>query len=190
MNRPAQNDPYDHPNTTLRNRLGRLAWQVVYVLLFRPSPRPLHGWRCFLLKCFGARIVSPCYIYPRAVIWAPWNLECADRATVADEAIVYNPSPIYLGSHSIVSQQAYLCGASHDHDNPNFPMISGPIRLEAYSWVCARANVMMGVTIGEGSVLALGSLATRDLEPWTVYGGVPAKAIKPRQRSDTLHHQE
>jgi putative colanic acid biosynthesis acetyltransferase WcaF len=49
---------------------------------------------------------------------------------------------------------------------------------------------MMGVTIGEGSVLALGSLATRDLEPWTVYGGVPAKAIKHRQQSDTLHHQE
>lgn len=185
-------DPFDRPNTTLANRLARLAWQIVYVLLFRPSPRPFHAWRCFLLRVFGAELTSPCYIYPRAIIWAPWKLRCDDRATIANEAIIYNPSPVFLGSHSIVSQQAYLCGASHDYNDGSFPMISKPIRVGAYAWVCARANVQMGVTIGEGAVLGLGSLATTDLKPWTVYGGVPAKAIKPRQRhvahSDTDPH--
>lgn len=183
MSSSAQPDPFDRPNTSLGNRLGRLMWHIVYILLFRPSPRPLHRWRCFLLRCFGARLAHPCYIYPRAVIWAPWNLECEDRATIADEAIIYNPSPIFLGSHSIISQQAYLCGASHDYNNPDFPMLSKPIRLEAFSWVCARANVLMGVTLGEGAILGLGSLATRDLEPWTVYSGVPAKPIKERRRN-------
>jgi putative colanic acid biosynthesis acetyltransferase WcaF len=177
-------DPYELPSTTLRNRLGRLAWHVVYILLFRPTPRPLHKWRCLLLKCFGSKLSNSCHIYPRAVIWAPWNLECEDHATIADDAIIYNPAPVYLGSHSIVSQQAYLCGASHDYDDPDFPMVSRPIRLEAYSWVCARANVQMGVTIGEGAVLGLGSLAISDLEPWTVYGGVPAQPLKQR------HHQK
>ena len=182
MRNPGQ-DPFTRPNTSLRNRLGRLAWHIVYVFFFRPTPRPLHKWRCFLLRCFGARLSYPCYIYPNAVIWAPWNLECQDHATIGEEAIIYNPSPIHLGSHSIVSQQAYLCGASHDYDNPDFPMISEPIRLEPFSWVCARANVQMGVTIGEGAVLGLGSLAVSDLKPWTVYGGVPAKPLKERCRS-------
>ena len=183
MMRKFTHDSFERPNTSARNRLARLLWHIVYVLLFRTSPRPLHNWRCFLLRCFGARVIRPCYIYPRAVIWAPWNLECHDHATIGDEAIIYNPSPIILGSHSIVSQQAYLCGASHDYDDPDFPMVSKPIRLEAYSWVCARANVPMGVTIGEGAVLGLGSLAVGDLKPWTVYGGVPAKPIKERRRT-------
>lgn len=182
MKQPALRDPYDRPNTSLKNRLGRMTWYIVYILLFRPSPRPLHKWRCFLLRLFGAKIITPCFIYPRTVIWAPWNLECEDHATIADEAIIYNPSTICLGSHSIVSQQAYLCGASHDYDNPDFNMISKPIRLEAYSWVCARANVLMGVTLGEGSILGLGSLAVRDLKPWNVYSGVPAQPIKERKR--------
>lgn len=178
-----QQDPYDRPNTSLRNRIRRLIWHIAYILLFRPSPRPLHKWRCFILRCFGARLAQPCYIYPKVRIWAPWNLECEDRATIADEAIIYNPALVFLGSHSIVSQQAYLCGASHDYNDPGFPMISKPIRLEPYSWVCARANVLMGVTLREGAVLGLGSLAVHDLESWTVYSGIPARPLKRRRHN-------
>jgi putative colanic acid biosynthesis acetyltransferase WcaF len=85
-----------------------------------------------------------------------------------------------MGSHAIVSQQAYLCGATHDYEDPAFRLIASPITLGAYSWVCARATVQPGVNLGEGAVLALGSVATRHLEPWTVYGGVPARKIKAR----------
>lgn len=132
------------------------------------------------MRCFGAKLGPNCHIYPKAVIWAPWNLECGDYATIADEAIIYNPSIVRMASHSTISQQAYLCGASHDYSDSAFPMISEPIILEAYSWVCARANVQMGIIIGEGAILGLGALATHDLEPWTIYGGVPAKKIKGR----------
>ncbi|HEY9825446.1 MAG TPA: hypothetical protein V6D19_08365 [Stenomitos sp.] len=101
---------------------------------------------------------------------------------IADEAIIYNPSLVFLGSHSIVSQQAYLCGASHDYNDPTFPLISAPIYMEAYSWVCARATVQMGVTLAEGSILGLGSIATKNLESWTIYAGIPAKKIKSRNK--------
>ena len=87
---------------------------------------------------------------------------------------------VSMGSHAIVSQQAYICGATHDYNDPSFPLISFPMSLGAYSWVCARASVSPGVNLGEGAVLGLGSVATRDLEPWTVYAGVPAQPIKQR----------
>jgi putative colanic acid biosynthesis acetyltransferase WcaF len=58
------------------------------------------------------------------------------------------------------------------------------MRIGAYAWVCARAMVGPGVQIGEGAVLGLGSVATRDLEPWTVYGGNPAQPLRTRQRSE------
>src|SRR5262245_55802132 len=123
-------DPYLRANTTLRNRIVRALWHAVYVTLFRPSPRLLHAWRAMLLRLFGARIGKHPRIYPRARIWAPWNLHCEDVVAIADEAIVYNPAPVWLGSHSTVSEQAYLCGASHDYRDPAFPMVSAPIRLE------------------------------------------------------------
>ena len=179
--RPAQNiDPYLAPAFPLRNRLLRAAWGIFYVALFRTSPRPLHWWRAFLLRCFGAKLGAHTHICPKARIWAPWNLVCADQATIADEAIVYNPERIELGSHAIVSQQAYLCGATHDYEDPGFPLVALPISIGSYAWICARATVQPGVSVGEGAVLGLGAQATRNLEPWTVYAGVPARRVKAR----------
>ena len=77
----------------------------------------------------------------------------------------FKPFPVSMGSHVIVSQQAYICGATHDYNDPAFPLISFPMSLGAYSWVCARASVSPGVNVGEGAVLGLGSVATRDLSP-------------------------
>lgn len=179
--RPGAGDPYQRAAFSLRNRLGRLLWGVVAALLFRPSPRPLFAWRSMLLRAFGARMGRGCHIYPKAEIWAPWNLVCEDCATIADGAVVYNPGPVRLGSHAIVSQQAYLCGATHDADDPAFPLLSAPIALGAYAWVCARATVMAGVELGPYAVLALGGVATRDLEAHTIYGGVPARPIRRRK---------
>jgi putative colanic acid biosynthesis acetyltransferase WcaF len=173
-------DPYLTAAFSLQNRLLRFAWGIVYALLFRPSPRPFHAWRRFLLRCFGARLAPHTHIYSTARLWAPWNLTCDENATIAEDAIIYNPRPVHMGSHAIVSQQAYICGATHDYEDPAFPLIAFPITLGAYSWVCARATVQPGVNLGEGAILALASVATHDLEPWTVYAGVPARKIKDR----------
>jgi putative colanic acid biosynthesis acetyltransferase WcaF len=140
----------------------------------------MHAWRAFVLSCFGARLGADCHIYPSARIWAPWNLNCESAVAIADGAEIYNPKPVFLGSHSIVSQQAYLCGATHDLDDPEFPMISASIHVGAFAWICARATVQMGVTVGEGAVLGLGSVATRDLDAWSVYVGIPARRIRDR----------
>jgi putative colanic acid biosynthesis acetyltransferase WcaF len=177
-------DPYLVPAFPLTNRLLRAFWGFVYVVFFRTSPRPFHAWRAFLLRCFGARLGKNCHISGRARIWAPWNLTCGQLATIGDEAIVYNPAPITLGSHAIVSQQAYLCGATHDYEDPNFPLVAFPISIGPYAWICARATVQPGVSVGEGAVLALGAVATRDLESWTVYAGVPARRVKARALRD------
>jgi putative colanic acid biosynthesis acetyltransferase WcaF len=175
-------DPYLVPAFPLSNRLLRAVWGVVYVIFFRMSPRPFHAWRAFLLRCFGAKLGKNCHVYGRARIWAPWNLTCDEQATIGDEAIVYNPGPVTMGSHAIISQQAYLCGATHDYEDPKFPLVAFPISIGSYAWVCARATVQPGVSVGEGAVLALGSVATHDLLPWTVYGGVPARKIKARRK--------
>jgi putative colanic acid biosynthesis acetyltransferase WcaF len=124
-----------------------------------------------------------CHFYPGSKIWAPWNLTCADLVAVGDGAEIYNPAPLRLGSHAIVSQGAYVCGATHDFDDPAFPLLAFSMDIGAYAWICARALVSPGVNVCEGAVLGLGSVATRDLEPWGVYAGVPAVKVKERKRA-------
>lgn len=173
-------DPYLMPSTPFGSRAARVLWGIAHLLLMRFSPRPCHAWRAIVLRGFGATLGAHCHIYPGARIWAPWNLVCEDAVGIADGAVIYNPLPIRLASHSVVSQDAYLCGATHDIDDAAFPMISAPITIGRYAWICARAIVGPGISVGDGAVLGLAGVATRDLEPWTVYAGVPARAIRKR----------
>lgn len=177
-------DPYLRPAFSLRNRMRRLRWNICWTLLYRTSPRPLHSWRSFLLGLFGATMGTNCHFYPRSKVWAPWNLTCADQVTAGDGVEIYNPAPVMLGSHAILSQDAYVCGATHDYDDPGFPLIAYAMNIGAYAWVCARASVAPGVNIGDGAVLGLGSVATRSLDAWTVYAGVPAVKVKERRQFD------
>jgi len=175
-------DPYLRPAFSLQDRLRRLNWNLCWAIFYRTSPRPLHSWRAFLLRLFGAKMGPDCHFYPRSKVWAPWNLICANQVTAGDGVEIYNPAPVTLGSHAILSQEAYLCGATHDYDDPAFPLIAYATTIGAYAWVCARASVAPGVNIGEGAVLGLGSVATRNLDPWTVYAGVPAVKVKERRQ--------
>lgn len=176
-------DAYTRPAFSLSNRLLRLAWNITWLLLYRPSPRPFHRWRALLLRLFGATLGHDCHFYPASKVWAPWNLVCEDHVAAGDGVEIYNPSLIRLDSHVILSQGCYLCGATHDADDPAFPLLSFRMRIHRYAWICARASVAPGVTIGEGAVLGLASVAVRDLAPWTIYSGHPAVPIRERTRT-------
>lgn len=177
---PAGFGSYNKPSYSKRNRIARATWQVVYTLLFLTTPRPLHKWRVFLLSIFGAKLGRGCCIYPTAKIWAPWNLSCGDSVAVGDGANIYNPARVTLDSHCIISEGAFLCAATHDPNDFNFRLYSKPIFVGSYAWVGARSNILPGVTVGQGAVLGLGSTATKDLQPWCIYVGSPARMISRR----------
>lgn len=174
-------DPYLRPAFQTSDRARRFVWNACRVLLYRTSPRPMHGWRTMLLRLFGATMGPNCHFYPGSKVWAPWNLICEDQVTAADGSEIYNPAPMRFGSHFILSQDGYLCGATHDYDDPAFPLMAYAMDFGSYAWVCARASVAPGVSMGEGAVLGLGSVATQKMEPWTIYAGTPAIKIKARK---------
>ncbi len=161
------------------NRAARQLWNLAWLLLFRPTPRFFHPWRRFLLRAFGAQIGSGAHVYAGAKIWAPWNLVLGREAAIADGADIYNADRIEIGDYAVVSQGAYLCGASHDYTSWDFPLVAAPIVVRARAWIAARAIVHMGVTVGEGCVIGSGSVVTRDMPAWTVCAGVPCRPIRP-----------
>jgi putative colanic acid biosynthesis acetyltransferase WcaF len=167
-----------------RNRLGRAAWNVVWLLLFRPSPIPLHGWRRLLLRLFGATIGPGAHPYPSCRIWAPWNLTMGPHSCLSHHVDCYSVAPIVLGEHATVSQYAYLCSASHDYTLKGMPLVAAPIRIGDWAWVTADVFVGPGVEIGAGAVVGARSTVIADVEAWTVVAGSPPRTIGRRVLSD------
>ena len=93
----------------------------------------------------------------------------------------YNADWIRLGDQVTVSQDAFLCTASHDITSPIMELTTAPLILKDQCWVCARAIILPGVTLGEGCVVAAGAVVTREVPAWTVVGGNPAKLIGERR---------
>lgn len=166
---------------SLRNKIIRVLWHVCYVTLFRPSPRPCFAWRRRLLKMFGSNLAGTVRIYPRSTIYYPANLEMGDHAILGDNVNCYNVDKIVIGEHAMVSPFSFLCSASHDNSKRNLPLITAPIHVEAEAWVCSDAFVAPGVRIGRGAVVGARACVFKDVPPWTIVGGNPAKHIKDRK---------
>lgn len=165
---------------SLKNRLGRALWAFVSVLLFKPSPRPFHSWRSFLLRLFGAEVGTGVHVYPGAKIWAPWNLVLEDECGIANGAILYSQGKISIGKRAVISQGAHLVAGTHDFSKLGFPLITKPIHIGAQVWLAAEVFVHPGVSIGEGCVIGARAVVTKDMPEWMVCAGHPCKPIKKR----------
>jgi putative colanic acid biosynthesis acetyltransferase WcaF len=170
---------------TLKNKALRSLWNVTYVFLFRPFGTKLfRRWRLFLLRLFGAKVHKESGVYASAKIWAPWNLELHRNAWIGYDVICYNMAKIILEENATVSQYSYLCCASHELNVAELTpetTIAAPIVIHSNAWVGTQAFIGSGVTIGEGAVVGARAAVFKDVEPWTVVGGNPAKFIKKRE---------
>ena len=157
----------------------RVLWGVGK-LFFRFSPRPAFGWRRFVLRCFGAEVGKDVHIYNTATIYFPWNLAIGDHSAIGEDAMIYNLGPITIGAQVTISQRAHLCAGTHDHTDPAMPLLKPPVNVEDKAWVCADAFVGPEVTIREGAVAGARAVVVKDVEPYSIVAGNPARAIGRR----------
>lgn len=170
-----------HNTLGYKHQLIRLLWSIVWAIFARLLPRSLgSGWKRFLLCLFGAKIHDTAIVYSSAKVYYPANLVMDAYSCLASNVDCYNVDLIIIGANTTVSQGTYLCTASHDITNPLNPLITAPIVIEDQAWIAAGAFVGMGVTIGQGAVVGARAAVFKDVEPWTVVGGNPAKFIKNR----------
>lgn len=168
------------PPPSRGHKLRRLVWIAVQNTAFRWSPVPLHAWRRSLLRLFGAKVRSGAHPYPDAVIWAPWNLVMETNSCLGPRVMCYSAGIVHLGESAVVSQGAHLCGATHDHRDPTFPLVIGNIVIGANAWVAADAFIGPGVTVGPGAVVGARSVAVRDVPPGAIVAGNPATVVSKR----------
>lgn len=157
-------------------------WQVTQGSLFACSPQFAYGWRRFLLRAFGARIGRGVKVRPSVRITYPWKVEIGEHAWIGDHAELYSLAPIRIGADAVVSQKSYLCAATHDHRQPDFPMVEGPITIGDQAWIAGDVFIAPGVTIGRGAVVGARSNVFSDIEAGMLAFGSPAKVQHPRHQ--------
>jgi len=158
-------------------------WMCFQNTMFRYSWR-FNRFRMMLLRLFGAKLFvkkgSYVSIQPGVSIASPWNLLIGDLSSIGDNTWVYALDKITIGQKTCIGEYVKLLTGYHDITTWNFQFRTKPISIGSCVWIATGATVLPGVTIGDGAVVAAEAVVTKDVEPWTVVGGNPAKFIKKR----------
>lgn len=162
-----------------RSLLSEAVWLVAQTAILT-SPLPGSRLRAWLLRRFGARIGQHVTIKPGVRVKFPWRLQIGDHSWIGEGVWIDNLAEVRIGDHCCISQGVYLCTGSHDWSQPSFDLVVRPIAIESQCWLAARSVVGPGVTVQEGAVLGLGSVAAHDLQAWQVHLGSPARPVRPR----------
>lgn len=168
-----------------RSALAVQAWWSVQSTLFALSPQILYGWRCALLRLFGAQIGTNVLIRPTAKITYPWKVSIGDYCRIGDDVVLYSLGEIQIGSHTVISQRSYLCTGSHDYHRVTFNLFSEPIIIEEQVWLAADVFVAPGVRIGSGSVVGARSTVLNNLPGGMICFGNPAKPVGERRMENS-----
>jgi putative colanic acid biosynthesis acetyltransferase WcaF len=165
---------------SLGNRITRAAWAVVWLVFARWTPPPLHFWRRWVLKSFGAKIASGARVHASAKVWLPSNLELGSNVLIAPGVWLYNPGKMKIGARTVISYRSHICSASHDVNDVNFQAIMRPVTIGEQCWIASEAFVGPGVTVADRTVLSARAALFRDTESDGIYQGNPAVLIKHR----------
>ncbi len=170
------NDWYNPGASTLKRTL----WYFVNALLFINPLNPVSSLKVKLLRLFGARVGKGVTLKPNVNIKYPWLLEIGDHVWIGEGVWIDNLAPVSIGSHVCISQGALLLTGNHNYKKKTFDLMVGKITLADGAWIGAKSVVCPGVTCGSHSVLAVGSVAGKDLKPYFIYQGNPAVPVRER----------
>jgi putative colanic acid biosynthesis acetyltransferase WcaF len=165
----------------MREKLGRMLWELVQPTIFRFSPRPLYGFRVMLLRMFGATVGRHVHIHPAVRIAVPWNLRIGHHTAVGDSAILYSLGKIDIGQYVTISQYAHLCAGTHETKTRVMTLLKTPITIGNDVWIATDAYVGPGVHVGDRAVVGARASVYSDVPADQVVGGNPAKFIRLRE---------
>lgn len=160
--------------------LRRFAWRALDGTVVRIFPARISFWYRFWLRVFGA-VVGHSGLSPTSRIVHPWLFRMGDNCCIGSRVTIYNLGTVSIGNHTVISQDVYMCAGTHDYTRRGLPLLRLPITVGNSVWICAGAFIGPGVSIGDGAVIGARAVVTKNVAPWTVVAGNPAKVIKRRE---------
>ncbi len=161
-----------------------VAWFLVGLPLLRCNLLPFSGFRCWLLRLFGARIGNGVVIKPGVRVKYPWLLSVGQFSWLGEDVWIDNLSSVTIDEHACISQGAYLCTGNHDWADPAFGLVAKPIVIEQGAWVGAHAVVCPGVMLGHCAIALAGAIVSQSIPAFEIHAGNPARLIRRRTIRD------
>ena len=159
-------------------RLARFLAQGLFNLLVTQLPG--HWLRLGWLRALGADIGRGVCVFRGTTVIGAEHLVLGDRAQVGFRVVLDARGGLTVAEDVLLSSDTQLITANHNVASPDFERQVAPIVIADHAWIATRAIVLAGVTIGRGAVVAAGAVATRDVAPAVIVGGVPAGPIGER----------
>jgi maltose O-acetyltransferase len=156
-----------------------------HVVAHIPSYTLRHAWYRRVLGWSmgpGVHVLMDQHIHMDGVVTSGRKVSIGQGSVINQGCLLYTSGGISIGKCVSISAGVWLVTGSHDLEDPGFAAtIAGPIVIGDHVWIGMRATVLGGVTIGEGAVVMAGAMVTRDVPPFAVVGGVPAKVVRQRE---------
>jgi len=165
------------PGSTLKRTL----WLVINAVFFNNGLALFNGLKIRLLKAFGAKVGIGVVIKPSVSIKYPWFLSIGNHVWIGEKVWIDNLTDVTIGNNVCLSQGVLLLTGNHNYIQPTFDLMVGKIVLEDGVWLGAQSVVCPGVTCKSHAVLSVGSVATKNLEPYSIYQGNPAVKVRERR---------
>ena len=170
------NDFYHPGGSTVKRSL----WFMVNVLFFICPLTPFNSLKVFWLRLFGAKVGAGVVIKPSVNIKYPWNLEIGKHVWIGENVWIDNLGKVVIKDNACISQGAFLLCGNHNYKKETFDLVVSQIIIEDGVWIGAKSIVCPGVVCQSHAVLSVGSVAVKNLEPYSIYQGNPAVKIRER----------
>jgi maltose O-acetyltransferase len=136
--------------------------------------------KSFYRHVLGIKVPDDSIIYWKARFFGPSGISIGHNTIIGNDAFLDGRGGLSIGNNVNIAGEVRIYTMEHDINSDLFAITSGQVIIEDYVYIASRVTIMPGVCIGEGAVVASGAVVTKDVEPWTLVGGVPAKPIKKR----------
>ena len=162
------------------SKLIRFLWFVVNVIFIQNKLNPFNFLKVILLRVFGAKIGRDVVVKPGVNIKYPWKLEVGNYVWIGEDVWIDNLDDVVIGNNVCISQGVMLLSGNHNYKKSTFDLIIGKIKLKDGVWIGAKSIVTQNVVCDNHSVLTVNSVASSNLDSYSVYSGNPAKKVRNR----------
>lgn len=163
-------------------RINTIILEFIVMKLHFVGFVPSHHIRRFFYRLFGMEIGSGSTIHMGARFYNPFNIKIGEDSIIGEDVVLDGRDRLVIGNHVDIASGVMIYNAQHDVRDPNFRAICSPVIIEDYVFIGPRAIILPGIRIGKGAVVGAGAVVTKDVEEYSIVGGIPAKEIGKRPR--------
>ena len=145
---------------------------------------PSHLFRLLIYKLAGIKIGKGSRVHIGARFFYPNNIEIGEGSIIGDNVFLDGRDKLKIGNHVDIASEVKIFNSEHDINSDDFGAIEAPVEIGDYVFVGPRAIILPGVIVGKGAVVAAGAVVTKDVEEFSIVGGVPAVVIGERKLKD------